>query len=117
MRILVERQGGVMGGAWSAEVTRQGVATRHDGDMGPTRPLTQEETATLVHMVDKVLVAPKPTPAPSKHVPDGMKTVLEVRRGDRRRRIRLTSGAKAGREIWDLIRTVREVAQADRRTR
>lgn len=111
MRISIERQGGVMGGAWSAEVTNAAVTTQEDGGSRAASSLTPEQAAQLGRMVDAVLVAPKPVPAPSRRVPDGMRTTLSVRSGKRRRRLQIYSGAKAGSEVLDLIRAVREVAR------
>lgn len=111
VRVSIERQGGVMGGAWSAQVTNDAVTTQENGGSPAAGPLTPEQAAELGRMVDAVLVAPRPAPAPARHVPDGMRTTLDVRNGRRRRRLQIYSGAKAGTEVLDLIRAVREVAR------
>jgi hypothetical protein len=110
MRVSIERQGGVMGGRWSAHVTDDAVSVSSNGREAAARALTSADRARLDQMVEAVLAAPQPKSGPRRQVPDGMLTELEIHHGRRRRRLRLYSGAQAPSEVVQLIRTVRQVA-------
>jgi len=113
MKISLHQTGGIFGADRTVDLVEDRLRVRQGVTDSVERRLTNGETAKVGQIARRLIVnSPSQGPGPLAGVSDSTLTHLEVADADETRLYSLRSGEAAPDEVWELIATLGEVADA-----
>jgi len=112
MKVLLRQIGGVFGGERIVDVSDAQVRVTKRGGLISERPLTKGENARVDDVVQRLISkAASQEAAPLAGVSDSMLTEVEIGDANGEHVYRVRSGDNAPDELWELVSTLRAVAE------